>query len=212
MKRRYSISQKVFHPVLFGLTHDFDEVCKTTSLSHQQSSPELKKQLSQPVIEPKIYPEEDRQCPNQKKKNSPNKYQHDAGKKPGLCLTDVENCRTHILEEHLVCGYEKIGKTINQLVLGLKSNNGAIRYTGHVLLDGDELDTLVLASFPKAKAHPFSTTAFMSDNLIIWLKPELLCIIQCSEKNDSGLLITAIYRGLAHQRLLKSVLKKTKNQ
>ncbi len=209
MKSRLTTSQKVFHPVLFGLTRGFDEIRKAHHIhdvSNNNCSPDQAGQPdsqngntrpNHPIREPDTYPSENRQFPNVKKKHTENDYQKDRGRnKPSTCFSNCSKTIEHSLEEHLICGYEQNGKKINQLVLGLESCNGAIRYTGHILLQDHPIDAFIISHAPKTKNHPFSTDAFMSDNLVIWIKPGLICIVQCSERNECGLLMAAVYRGL----------------
>jgi len=221
MKPRLTTSQKVFHPVLFGLTHGLDDVKKGHPIhdpSNAHSNPKYPKpqnfQHEWPhpngaIREPDSYPAENRQCPNIKKKLIKNDYRKDDNKaKPFTFFSNCSKTKEHTLEEHLICGYEQSGKKINQLILGMESCNGAIRYTGHIVLEDHPIDAFIISNCPKTKNHPFSTNAFMSDNLIIWLKLGLICIIQCSEKNEYGLLMAAVYRGLKNKLQPKNRLVK----
>ncbi|MDL2284935.1 hypothetical protein LJC19_07335, partial [Oxalobacter sp. OttesenSCG-928-P03] len=160
-----------------------------------------------PIRSPEIYPPEKRRCPCLKKRDEKNEGEEDQGRKPRPNRSDWHPVLPCTIEEHLVCGYEQSGRAISQLILGLESENGAISYTGHVPLGAHPLDALIIASQPKAGAHPFYGRPFMSDNPAVWLVPLLFCLIECSEKTGTGLLMTPVYRGLQSRQPVRRAEK-----
>lgn len=216
MRAHRNASQKIFHPALIGLPSGLDKIGILDTLHdhtkpkrnpnpHQPRDPKPGgRRAPHPIRHPEIQPSPHRRCPCLKKRDEENEYKKDNSDKPGFNHADWHNTEHHALEEHLVCGYEKNGSNISQLILGTESGNGAIRYTGHVPLGEHPLDELIIASHSKTENHPFSTMAFMSDNPAIWLKPSLACLVECSEKTGCGLLMTPVYRGLKADRPLRA--------
>ncbi|NLC23202.1 MAG: hypothetical protein GX776_01830 [Oxalobacter sp.] len=216
MRQRRTASQKILHPALIGLPSGLDETGRLDVLQDHtkpKRNPNPKKPRDpkpgsrrdpHPIQHPEIHPPQNRRCPCLKKRDEKNEHREDDSDKPGFNYSDWHKTGHHALEEHLVCGYEKSGNNISQLILGTESDNGAIRYTGHVPLGEHPLDELIIASQSKTDTHPFSTMAFMSDNPAVWLKPSLACLVECSEKTDCGLLMTPVYRGLKADRPLKT--------
>lgn len=178
--------------------------------NHRNPNPQRKrnprpghKKDPDPIINPEIWPPEDWKFPQMTKKDETNQHEEDYSRKAGFNYADWRETRPHTLEEHLVCGYEKNGKKISQLILGNESQNGAIQYIGHVPIDDYPLDALVIASHPKTDTHPFSAVPFMSDKPAVWIEPGLNCIVECSEKTENGLMVAPVYRGLRAENPLR---------
>lgn len=160
-----------------------------------------------PVRHPENYPPQERDLPRMAKKEEKNEYAKDESRKAGFRFSDWHEALPNTLEEHLICGYEKNGKKICHLILGNETQNGALRYTGHVSIEADPLDAFIIASQIKTEEDPFSSSAFMSDNPATWLRYSLACMIECPEKTEGGLLLSPIYRGLKTEKpLLERVL------
>lgn len=212
MKHCHIPSLSNHHPTLHSLVSPYglpDEILNLRDHPHPKPNPNPKKPRDPkpghqrdpfPIRAPHIHPPSNPRLPSLTQQDAPQQHPKDDSQKPGLNRTDWRHIHPHTLEEHLICGYQKTGAQINRLILGSETPNGDIRYTGHVPFGQHPLDALIIASQSKARDNPFSSPAFLTQQPVTWLIPTLSCIIQCSQKTETGLMLTPTYWGLKTEK------------
>ena len=101
-------------------------------------------------------------------------------------------------DDFVVCGYILKGKCIISIVLGQYLGKNLV-YKGHVTMGISSEDFRTIETTPKLYAHPFNDLPSGNDN-VVWLEPELVCVVKFMMKTANGGLRQPVFKGLRNDK------------
>lgn len=107
-------------------------------------------------------------------------------------------------KDYVVCGYILKPNSMTSIVLGQYNNKKELIYKGHVTL-GSSLRTLSQYKYKITDYPPFALPVPNGNENAIWLKPELVCIVEYMPSNKEGLR-QPVFKGIRTDKSPKDCL------
>ncbi|WP_412890369.1 DNA ligase [Beduini sp.] len=107
-------------------------------------------------------------------------------------------------KDYVICGYIQKPNNMTSIIIGQYNNKKELIYKGHVTL-GSSLRALNQHKYTIIDHPPFNTPVPTGNEYAVWLKPELVCIVEYMPSNKDGLR-QPVFKGIRDDKSPKDCL------
>lgn len=108
-------------------------------------------------------------------------------------------------QDYIICGYILKPNNMTSIIIGQFNSRGELIYKGHVTL-GSSLRILNQHEYKVINHSPFSDQVPLGNENAVWLKPELVCIVEYMPSNKEGLR-QPVFKGIRDDKTAKDCVE-----